>query len=269
MSQPKSLGDGPSLLRSYLRPRKGEAAHHDLQDAAECGDLTLATRTVLHFAYVYGLDTRLGVYCFDWCATSDVVLLDLEKLRLSVMACAPNKHSRYQQEYKRLARERLLSGQQASLRLGPRDLEYLKSCASSLGGAPEDPKERLGLTRPPKVVIQTLRAQERQMTAPKVPWGRTLLLEDAQLRSLLSQLLLALGARDGPEKMELQHHVSSGLSVTSQRLRSRREYLDDSHQVGTAVEEMEVLVRTASVPRPPALLLVPEPSEHPKNCGDA
>jgi hypothetical protein len=256
---------GASLpsLRTYLQPREG-CPDATFSAEGECREDTPAARSVARFAASFGLDTRLGICCFGLCRTTGDVALDLEKLRLAVIACSPEKQARLNQDCKRLLLERCLGSQ--LLVLTRVDLLNIRSCAERhyASGVAKETLEGLGppfeATRKAKDIFLSLKAQ-RQKAADepsdetRASWAATLLRDQREAALDVPLLLSSLVGVD--IERPLPCHVQLGLRPTSQSLRSRDDYAEDSAQVGTAVEEMEFLVGLAPVPRPPPLLLAP------------
>ena len=236
-----------------------------------------AARLVLLYAASYGLDTRLGIICFD--VEADLVLLDLERLKRAVKACSAREHhSRFENAVKELSVER-----RAGL-LNIRPGGASRGSAASTEGAPPAPsaRARLGvwpLTQPdleelrrsatvgglevagqqhPHALLRKLRDQVGKLPhheaakacSEGVPaWGHPLLSDHLAAHRRLPAFLARL---TGAEPSPLVFHIRFGLRSTEQRLRSAQEYAQDFRQVGGAVEALEALVGDAYVPRPPA-----------------
>jgi len=241
---------------SYRGQARAEGEEPGLSDAA---------RAVLLYAAAYGLDTRLGIACFS--ARTDpggdaLVLLDLHRLGKAVQACAAPEHrARYEAAVAQLALERQLPAPEgkgkptkrqaapskraaATLALAPRELHELRRCAAAADLPP------LAEGRQPHALMRRLQEQDALLPAGEPAWGRPLLRDQPAARESLPAFVAAL---TGAEAAPLLFHVRAGLKPTEQRLRSAREYAEDLEQVGRAVEELEVLVEDAYVPRPPAL----------------
>ena len=262
----KSAPALPSL-RTYLQPRECYSETRFSEESVSCREDTPAARAVARFAASFGIDTRLGVVCFGVCPQTSAVCpqtsavtLDLEMLRSAVLACSPDKQARYSQECKRLLHERFLTSQRV-ISLTQRDVVNIRTCADHYyeGAVNKDLPDGLGppfeATRKPKDIFHTLKTQAIQKMQEGHVGFATLLSDNPCATSELPVLLSALVGAE--VATPLSCHVRLGLRPTSQRLRTREEYAEDSAQVGTAVEEMEFLVGQAYVPRPPPLLLVP------------
>lgn len=226
-----------------------------------------AARLVLLYAASYGLDTRLGIICFD--VEADLVLLDLERLKRAVKACSAREHhSRFENAVKELSVERragLLNirpggasppAPLARARLGvwpltQPDLEELRRSAT-VGGLEVAGQQH------PHALLRKLRDQVGKLPhheaakacSEGVPaWGHPLLSDHLAAHRRLPAFLARL---TGAEPSPLVFHIRFGLRSTEQRLRSAQEYAQDFRQVGGAVEALEALVGDAYVPRPPA-----------------
>jgi len=250
---------GPSLpsLRTYLQPREGCPDATFLEEGA-CREDTPSARSVARFAASFGLDTRLGICCFGLCRETGNVTLDLDKLRLAVTACAPEKQARLNQDCKRILVERCLGSQ--LLMLTRVDLLNIRACADQYYGVARDVRDGLGppfeTTRKAKDVSSTLESQRQKAEDfTGASWAATLLRDQREAALEVPLLLSALVGVD--IERPLPCHVQLGLRPTSQSLRSRDDYAADSAQVGTAVEEMEFLVGLSPVPRPPPLVVSP------------
>lgn len=251
-----------------MHPREG-CSEAVFSEEGACREDTPAARSVARFAASFGLDTRLGICCFGLCLTTSSVTLDLEKLRLAVSACSPEKLARLNQDCKRLLHERCLGSQQ-QLVLTRVDLHNVRTCAEqhySAGAIKSEGLEGLGppfeATKKVKDIFMSLKIQ-RQRVAEEAPsdsggartvWASTLLRDQREAAHDVPLVLTCLVGID--VERPLPCHVQLGLRPTSQRLRSREEYAEDCAQVGTAVEEIEFLLGHASVPRPPPLFLAP------------
>jgi len=193
---------------------------------------------IMRFAASYSLDTRLGTACFDLC--DGHVVLDMKKLGLAVMACAPEKHDCFCHEAHRVNETLVLTDEHLSL---------IRDCADQFYTKGE--KRPFEISRRPRDIMQTLALQAARMPRCEPAWGKTLL-KDAPytqvLRSILSKIT-------GVEIAPLFCHVQAGLRPLNQPLRSSQEYAEDFEQVGTAVEELEFLVGGGCVPRPPPTIL--------------
>jgi len=214
-------------------PAQANLAAIQPEPAPTQADLT----AIMRFAASYSLDTRLGTACFDLCDGN--VVLDMKKLGLAVMACAPEKHNRFCHEAHRVNETLVLTDDQLSL---------IRDCANQFyTKGDERPFE---ISRRPQDIMRTLALQAARMPPCEPAWGKTLL-KDAPytqvLRSILSKII-------GVEIGSLFCHVQAGLRPSNQPLRSSQEYAEDSEQVGTAVEELEFLVGGGCVPRPPPLV---------------
>jgi len=255
-------------LRTFLQPREGYLETSSVEEGGPIQEDTAASRSMACFAASFGIDTRLGVCSFGISPQTSMVTLDLEKLRLSVLACCPEKLTRFNQDCKRFLQERSLGSHLASLT--KTDLLNIRSCAEQLhdpvakGDVPGGVSRPLEATRKAKDIFQTLKAQtqkknlEDPVKSGGFAWAATLLSDHHEAAYDLPLLLSALIGVEFEEPLTC--HVRLGLRPTSQRLRSQAEYAEDSTQVGTAVEEMEFLVGQAYVPRPPPLFLVPFPT---------
>ena len=194
---------------------------------------------IMRFAASSGLDTRLGIACLDLCDGN--VVLDMKKLGLAVMACAPEKHDRFCHEAHRASETLVLTDERLSLIRACADQFYTKGT--------ECPLE---ISRHPRDILRTLVLQAARMPPCEPVWGKTLLKDTfytQALRTILSKIT-------GVEVEPLFCHVQAGWRPTNQPLRSSQEYAEDFEQVGTAVEEMEFFVGGGCyVPRPPPLLL--------------
>jgi hypothetical protein len=251
-------------LRTYLRPRDGAGKTRFAEEGAVGREDSPSARSIARFAASFGIDTRLGICCFGLCPQTSSVTLDLDKLRMAVTACCPEKQARFNQDCKRFLNERCLGLQTVEMTL--QDLTNIRSCAELYYGNPvqQDVAEGIGppfqATRKTKDIFHTLKLQ-RQKGAEEVAgdtpqsWAETLL-RDGRDANRTVPLVVSEIVGVHMER-PLSCHVRFGLRPTSQFLRTRAEYEEDSAQVGTAVEEMEFLVGDASVPRPPPLFLVP------------
>jgi hypothetical protein len=210
--------------------------------------------SVACFAALFGLDTRLGVYCFGICPETRTVTLNLNLLLLAVQACNRSEQQRCLQDCTQLRRERGLEGH--VLPLSPRDLCNIRDCAErhylevlSQGRSP-----KAGATPKCREVFQKIRDAPAELVgqwngSSDLQWAKTLLRDsEGATRSLPAVLSAIFGvAVEAP----LLRHVRLGLVPTAQRLRSHREYAEDFSKVNSAVEEREFFVGHAPVPRPP------------------
>ena len=244
-------------LRTYLQPREG-CPDATFFEEGGCREDTPSARSVARFAASFGLDTRLGVCCFGFCRETETVTLDLDKLRLAVMACAPERQARLNQDCKRLLAERCLGSQY--LTLTRVDLLNIRACAEQYYGDAREVSEGLGppfeTTRKAKDIFSTLESQRQKAAdVARASWAATLLRDQREAALDVPLLLSSLVGVD--IERPLPCHVQLGLRPTAQSLRSRDDYVEDSAQVGTAVEEMEFLVGLSPVPRPPPLVFAP------------
>jgi len=239
-------------LREFLQPAGRLSEARFSEESQSSREDTLAARSVARFAASFGVDTRLGVACFSLRPETSAVVLDLEKLSAAILACSPEKRRKYTQDCKRLLQERLLEGKK-EMTLTQSDLVNLRLCANSHYNAKKELPEGLGppheATKKPHDIYAVLKAQAGPLGSA---WGDTTLSDDVGALSCLSDVLSAVVGAEVPRPLKC--HVQLGLRPTEQRLRTRGEYLEDSAQVGTAVEETEFSVGGAYVPRPPPLL---------------
>lgn len=217
-----------------------------------------AALSVARFAALFGLDTRLGVYCFGLCPATAAVTLNLNRLSQAVQALCKASHQRCYQDCVQLRRERGIEGH--VLALTPRDLANVRSCAEQhyLATLSKDkpPSASGNSLRKCRELFDKIRAHQAHAkllgeTAAdaQLPWAATLLSEGTGAEKTLPAVLSAVFgvAVETP----LQRHVQLGLLPTAQRLRSCREYAEDFAKVGSTVEETEFFVGQAPVPRPP------------------
>ena len=105
----------------------------------------------MRFAASYGLDTRLGIACLDLCDGN--MALDMKKLGLAAMACAPEKHDRFCHEARRVSETLVLTDERLSL---------IRACADQ--GHRTPPRDQQASTRysadagPPSCANASLRA---------------------------------------------------------------------------------------------------------------
>lgn len=251
---PTSAKSPPTLpsLKAFLQPAGRLSEARFSEESQSSREDTLAARSVARFAASFGVDTRLGISCFSLHPETSAVALDLERLRVAILACNPEKHRKFTLDCKRLLQERLLEGKK-EMPLTQRDLVNLRLCANSQYDVNKELPEGLGrphgATKKPRDIFAVLKAQAGPLGSA---WGDTTLGDDDAALSCLSDVLSAVLGAEVPRPLNC--HVQLGLRPTEQRLRTRGEYLEDSAQVGTAVEETEFSVGGAYVPRPPPLV---------------
>ena len=195
---------------------------------------------LLFFAAAFGMDSRLGIMCFD--KTEAGLSLHIGRLRAAVNAVdknmlpefqtvAPANYSGFVQLYDADVQQMHMEGgpfQQAAkmhTELASRPFEVLKDVFA--------------------------RVQQQVSEVPTLPlWGKTLRADEPYVQNkLLDVLSIIANVKLGPT---LIYHIKLGFQPTCQRLRTEEEYSQDFFQVGTAVEELE-FTTNCYVPRPPAL----------------
>jgi len=209
-----------------------------------------AALSVARFAALFGLDTRLGIYCFDVCSVTTAITLHLNRLPLSVQACSKRDYHQCLQDCKQLRRERGLEGPLLPLSL--QDLANIRECAEqhyqqALAHGENSrqcwgTKWRDAFNKMPAELIGPVKETDLQ-------WATTLISDGAGAKTKLPTILSAIFGHQ--VEMPLRRHVQLGLVPTAQRLRSRLECAEDASKVAAAVEEMEFFVGRAPVPRPP------------------
>ena len=235
-------------VKKWCRPTQERSRPLD-EDAIPALDSTAAL-SVARFAALFGLDTRLGIYCFGLCPETAAVTLNLNRLPLAVLACSRPDHQRCLRDCVRLRRERGLGGH--VLPLSRQDLSNLRDCAEQhyLDVLAQEQSSKPGSKI--RDIFDKLKTSPAELVGngdTDWQWATTLLSDSDGARKKLPTILSAIF--DVEVEAPLLRHVQLGLVPTAQRLRSQREYAEDSSKVDSAVEEREFFVGHAPVPRPP------------------
>ena len=195
---------------------------------------------LLFFAAAFGMDSRLGIMCFD--KTEAGLSLHIGRLRAAVNAVDKNMFTEFQTvapaNYSGFVQLYDADVQQMHMEGGPFQLAA---------------KMHTELASRPFEVLKDVfaRVQQQVSVVPTLPpWGKTLRADEPYVQNkLLDVLSIIANVQLGPT---LIYHIKLGFQPTCQRLRTEDEYSQDFAQVGTGVEELE-FITNCYVPRPPAL----------------
>jgi hypothetical protein len=236
--------EGPlRLVESWMHSDAGSeppaGSEPSCSSAAEADDYT---KHLMVLAASFGLDTRLGIACFD--LDDDNVTLHLEKLEMAIQACAPQEAAGFA-----FARSKVLNGRplnkDGSIILRDCELLLIRKASDSVFECGPCVVKRP--TKKPAEIIKALQTQASTFTSWH-GWGCTMVRDSSYTQNTIPAFLSKVVGRPvviGP------YHVQVGLWPTLQQMRTAAKVAADHATYGTIVEELEVSWVGRSVTWPP------------------
>ena len=239
-------GKGPlRLVESWMHSNAGSepptGSEPSCSAAAEADDYT---NHLMVLAASFGLDTRLGIACFDLDDDKNVTL-HLEKLQMATQACAPKEAAGFTR-----ARIKVLDGrplnEDGSITLSDRELLLIREASDSVFKCGDSCVVKRPTNKPAEI-IKALQTQASTFTSWHL-WGCTMVRDSSYTQNTIPAFLSKIVGRPvvvGP------YHVRVGLWPTLQRMRTAAKVAADHATYGTMVEELEVSWMGRSVTWPP------------------